>query len=714
MATTNAQTFTIGGVTHQVEDTTARAGVATLQTALASLQSALDTLMGTDDITDEIDTYNEIKEFLDGFDVNDPNLSEQLTTLFTNVNDLVAAMPNKASATQVNNLQTAVTNLQTALAGKVDAVNGKGLSTNDYTNEDKAAVATIANKANSADVYPKSQTYDKDEVDAAIANKLSNVIVNNIPAGSVVIIDDTTTGGSDKVLSAEQGKVLANRSNLAALRIALLRQLLEHAVFNGDVTDIFDALETLDAAVESITLSQSSLTFSGSTTPGATQTLVATTDPAGVNVSWSSNKSNVATVNNGVVTAVGNGTCVITASAGGLTATCNVSVSGILAVYEISLGTLSHVSVTDGNGDEIADGDEITEGSALTIVLTPDASHVIDTASVTMGGVAQTLTDGQDGEKTLTIASVSGDIVISASATYQAKEYMDGAVVDVEKHGMYVGGYVQNNALNCKVVPLDFGKFYKLSGYNWHEQNGSSVYYIGLVKDDGNGGYTNIVPGTDVTKPANLTAENLTWGSSYIQHAGLNHQEYSWVDTLYFSVLPQSAYNNIDKVYLVINTYFNDDASKNITFPNLSVKEFRPEVETMPYYTNKDNIFGYRTYPLGFKAKLFELDFGKPYSYSGYTWQAQQGTNNSYAMSLVAVVDGIMRIIQKNEVQGVDSFFSDSTQCLKVNPSASGSFTVPSSLAFDSGIERVYLAINLQYGGDKAMDFSDFTLTENS
>lgn len=180
MATTNAQTFTIGGVTHQVEDTTARAGVATLQTALASLQSALDTLMGTDDITDEIDTYNEIKEFLDGFDVNDPNLSERLTTLFTNVNDLMAAMPNKASATQVNNLQTAVTNLQTALAGKVDAVPGKGLSTNDYTNEDKAAVATIANKANSSDVYTKSQTYNKSEVDAKVANagKVKSVTIN--------------------------------------------------------------------------------------------------------------------------------------------------------------------------------------------------------------------------------------------------------------------------------------------------------------------------------------------------------------------------------------------------------------------------------------------------------------------------------------------------------------------------------------------------------
>lgn len=160
--TTNAQTFTIGGVTHQVEDTTARAGVSALQTALASLQSALDTLMGTDDITDEIDTYNEIKEFLDGFDVDDPNLSEQLTTLFTNVNDLMAAIPNKASVTQVNNLQTAVTNLQTALANKVDAVNGKGLSTEDFT-------AALKAKLEALDPYTKAQ------VDAAIQQAVSGL-----------------------------------------------------------------------------------------------------------------------------------------------------------------------------------------------------------------------------------------------------------------------------------------------------------------------------------------------------------------------------------------------------------------------------------------------------------------------------------------------------------------------------------------------------------
>lgn len=69
------------GPLRDLEDTTARAGVSALQAALASLQSALNTLMSTDDITDEIDTYNEIKDFLDGFDVNDPTLFNQLKRL---------------------------------------------------------------------------------------------------------------------------------------------------------------------------------------------------------------------------------------------------------------------------------------------------------------------------------------------------------------------------------------------------------------------------------------------------------------------------------------------------------------------------------------------------------------------------------------------------------------------------------------------------------
>ncbi len=101
------------GPLRDLEDTTARAGVSALQTALASLQSALDTLMGTDDITDEIDTYNEIKDFLDGFDVNDPTLVNQLLALS---NAIAAKYTKPGTGIPASELAQAVRDLL-ALAG---------------------------------------------------------------------------------------------------------------------------------------------------------------------------------------------------------------------------------------------------------------------------------------------------------------------------------------------------------------------------------------------------------------------------------------------------------------------------------------------------------------------------------------------------------------------------------------------------------------------
>lgn len=111
------------GPLRDLEDTTARAGVSTLQTALASLQSALDTLMGTDDITDEIDTYNEIKDFLDGFDVNDPTLVNQLLALS---NAIAAKYTKPGTGIPATDLAQAVRDLL-ALAGTAvqpSALNG--------------------------------------------------------------------------------------------------------------------------------------------------------------------------------------------------------------------------------------------------------------------------------------------------------------------------------------------------------------------------------------------------------------------------------------------------------------------------------------------------------------------------------------------------------------------------------------------------------------
>ena len=82
----------------------------------------------------------------------------------------------------------------------------------------------------------------------------------------------------------------------------------------------------VDVPVESVTLSKTSLTLKA----GDSETLTATVNPENADdksVSWKSSDENVATVSaEGVVTAIAPGKAVITAEAGGKSATCNVTV----------------------------------------------------------------------------------------------------------------------------------------------------------------------------------------------------------------------------------------------------------------------------------------------------------------------------------------------------------------------------------------------------
>lgn len=84
-----------------------------------------------------------------------------------------------------------------------------------------------------------------------------------------------------------------------------------------------------------VSLSQSSITF----TALGTYTLTATPTPSNTtdSVVWSTSDSSVATVDSGVVTAVGIGTATITATCGTQTATCSVSVSVTLSNSDFAM-----------------------------------------------------------------------------------------------------------------------------------------------------------------------------------------------------------------------------------------------------------------------------------------------------------------------------------------------------------------------------------------
>lgn len=140
----------------------------------------------------------------------------------------------------------------------------------------------------------------------------------------------------------------------AQTRIATLEEDLAHIVSSAVPTTVRQAIKTLfetggyadtgltdemavisswASQVTAITLNQSSISISGS----STSQLVATTTPAGGTVTWSSSDTSVATVSsNGLVTGVGNGTATITATSGDVSATCTATISGFKSLVSIS------------------------------------------------------------------------------------------------------------------------------------------------------------------------------------------------------------------------------------------------------------------------------------------------------------------------------------------------------------------------------------------
>ena len=77
------------------------------------------------------------------------------------------------SATDINQLLNIKGNVQALLDSKVDKVSGKGLSTNDYTNEEKTKLAGIAQGAT------------KVIVDSSLSNSSTNPVQNKVVAAQL-------------------------------------------------------------------------------------------------------------------------------------------------------------------------------------------------------------------------------------------------------------------------------------------------------------------------------------------------------------------------------------------------------------------------------------------------------------------------------------------------------------------------------------------------
>lgn len=154
---------------------------------------------------------------------------------------------------------------------------------------------------------------------------------------------------------------------------------------------------------ETITLSHSSLTIEA----GDSVTLVASVYPDAVDAStleWKSSDENIATVNDGVVTAISNGNVVICATKDGIKGECSVTVAASTVEYII---TNDLKNCQNSNPATTAN-----KGTAYRATITPNAGYKLGTIIYTMSGSEYVAVDG-----VISIASVTGNVVISGSAT---------------------------------------------------------------------------------------------------------------------------------------------------------------------------------------------------------------------------------------------------------------------------------------------------------
>lgn len=165
--------------------------------------------------------------------------------------------------------------------------------------------------------------------------------------------------------------------------------------------ECLNALRT-PVACTGITLDQSALAF----TSGDPATLTATVEPADTTdmVVWTSSNPSVATVNNGVVTPIGEGNATITATCGSQTATCSVSVSSLY--FSITLV---------GTGATLTPTANVNPNDPYTGTLTVNAGYVLDSVVVEMGGTNVTASVYSNG--TITIPHVTGNVIVTVATS---------------------------------------------------------------------------------------------------------------------------------------------------------------------------------------------------------------------------------------------------------------------------------------------------------
>ena len=248
--------------------------------------------------------------------------------------------------------------------GKVFDLNGKDLTKTDTTLRVPEAPADAAAVGKKNDAQTESLKAEKSRAEGA--EKKLQQQVDTLNAGGLNLKEDLIRTQVDSYLTQHPEAMGAQGpkgdkgdpgEGFTSTAKELMLSLFENASYKtGDAQDTLNALRAewggsaQDIPVQSVALSSSTLTLN----EGESKTLTATVLPANATdrtVVWSVSPAGFATVVNGEVTATKAGTCTVTATAGGKSASCAVTVKAVEAEIPVQSVALSGSTLTLNEGE---------------------------------------------------------------------------------------------------------------------------------------------------------------------------------------------------------------------------------------------------------------------------------------------------------------------------------------------------------------------------
>lgn len=217
-------------------------------------------------------------------------------------------------------------------------------------------------------------------VDGTVYENAGTAVRAQVSQLSEEIGKQTGTGLSTEAIDKleEVGNYLAYTTADGGLKWTELISILRNGSSGGGSGEAVPAT--------GISLDKTTLSF----TDSATQTLVATVEPSDTTdkVVWTSNAESVATVTNGVVKPLSNGSATITATCGSVSATCSVTVD----IAEEEPVTLTSISASYSGGD-VAVGTLLNDLTGITVT-----AHYSDgsTANITDYTLSGEITEGSN------------------------------------------------------------------------------------------------------------------------------------------------------------------------------------------------------------------------------------------------------------------------------------------------------------------------------